>query len=221
MFPLRTDINSKSFPFFTYFLILGNIFLFIYSFFMPGGFETVLRKYGCIPNELIYGKDIAPYIDFPVYLTSITSMFFHASWMHLLGNMLFLFVFGKNIEDWFGHWKFLGFYIGCGIAACIVQILLSPLSKIPMVGASGAIAGVMGAYFLLYPSSRVSTWIPVFWVIEIPAFLWLGIWIIEQIVSSMGGPGGSPIAFFAHIGGFFVGLFWVKKLRGKKTGGWK
>ncbi|MDD5528958.1 MAG: rhomboid family intramembrane serine protease [bacterium] len=220
MFPLRTDIKSKSFPFFTYFLILVNTFLFVYSFFMPGGFEITLKKYGCIPYELIYGKDIAPYASFPVYLTTITSMFFHASWTHLLGNMLFLFVFGKNIEDWFGHWKFLGFYIACGVAASIVQILLSPLSKIPMVGASGAIAGVMGAYFLLYPLSRVSTWVPIL-VIDVPAFLFLGIWIILQILSSTGGPGGSPIAFFAHIGGFFIGLYWVKKLRLKKTGNWR
>lgn len=220
MFPLRTNNPVKSFPVFTLLFILINIFFFFRSYFGVYGFEFILRKFGCIPYELIYGRDIEPYVDFPVYFTTITSMFLHGSWWHLLGNIWFLFGFGKNVEDWLGYGRYVLFYLGCGIAASIVQVLLSPLSTIPMVGASGAIAGIMGAYLLLYPMSKIVCYIFPFSILELPAFLFLGFWIIWQIFSSIGGGGGS-IAFFAHIGGFFVGLFWVKKMKSNKLRNWR
>ncbi len=178
---------------------------------------------GLIPGEILHtakpgsGVALAPgmicMVDaVPKYWTVITSMFMHGGWFHLIGNMLFLWVFGNNIEDATGHGKFLIFYLLCGIAAAATQTLVSPHSVVPMVGASGAISGVLGAYLLLYPKVRVHTLIvlPIYiTTVALPAWVMLGYWIALQLLSGLGSlreidKGG--VAFFAHIGGFIAGL---------------
>ena len=152
----------------------------------------------------------------PKYWTVLTSMFMHGGWLHLIGNMVFLWVFGNNIEDVMGHGKFLIFYLLCGVVAAATQTFVSPHSLVPMVGASGAISGVLGAYILLYPNVRVHTLIllPFFiTTVALPAWVMLGYWILIQVLSGLGSlseieKGG--VAFFAHVGGFIAGLVLVK-----------
>jgi len=144
----------------------------------------------------------------PAYATMITSMFLHGGWMHLIGNMLYLWVFGNNIEDAMGHAKFIGFYVTCGILAALSHALTDPSSSIPMVGASGAISGVLGAYLLLFPRARVLVMMPGLGVTRVAAGFVLGMWFVMQLLSggmSIGSTGGG-VAFFAHIGGFLAGM---------------
>jgi membrane associated rhomboid family serine protease len=143
----------------------------------------------------------------------ITSMFMHGGWMHLLGNMLFLWVFGNNIEDSMGHLRFLFFYLACGVAASLAHVFFSPASQVPMVGASGAISGVMGAYILLYPSARVRTYFPPFFFFRIRAFFFLLLWFVLQLYDGLAMPGTPEeggVAVWAHIGGFVAGLLLIK-----------
>ncbi|MBE0635813.1 rhomboid family intramembrane serine protease [Candidatus Bipolaricaulota bacterium] len=174
-------------------------------------------QYSLIPSELLSGKDLPPLIPIPIWFTLLTSLFLHGGILHLLGNMLYLWIFGDNVEDAMGPVRFLGFYILCGIAAALAQIAIGPSSSIPMLGASGAIAGVLAAYFMLYPQSRVLTLIPLFFflrIVAVPAVFLLGFWFLLQVVSgarSVGSSGG--VAFFAHIGGFLAGLFLVFPFR--------
>ncbi|HMF28037.1 MAG TPA: rhomboid family intramembrane serine protease, partial [Candidatus Cybelea sp.] len=154
--------------------------------------------------------------------TLITSMFLHGSWMHIIGNMWYLWIFGDNVEDRLGHGRFIVFYLVCGIAAALGQIAIDPRSTLPTIGASGAIAGVMGAYFVLYPRSRIVTLIPLFFffqVIEVPAIFFLGIWFLMQFVSGVGsivstiGRGTGGVAFWAHVAGFVAGITGVGLFR--------
>lgn len=225
MIPLKDDNPTSTFPFFTALFMAICVFLWGYELYLGRGLEPFLRRFGCIPYEITHNVDLSPYIEFPVYFTLITSMFLHGSWLHIIGNMWFLYIFGDNVEDWLGHFRFVVFYLGCGIAASALQVLFYPASKIPTIGASGAIAGIMGAYLILYPKARVLTLVPIFFffrIMRLPAFLFLGIWILLQLLLGMVTlGGGSHIAFFAHIGGFFVGLFWVRWLKKRKTLGWR
>jgi len=176
----------------------------------PDFLGEFLQVYGVVPAEL----------HFP---TLITSMFLHGSWSHVLGNMWYLWIFGDNVEDRLGHGRFIGFYLLCGVIASFGQIMLDPGSTLPMIGASGAIAGVMGGYFVLYPQSRVLTLIPliIFWeIIELPAIMLLGFWFLMQLFSAgaiavtanaTGGSGG--VAFMAHVAGFIIGMIAVFVLR--------
>ncbi len=209
MIPLKDDIPSGRFPIITWILIVANIGIFIYEKLV--GLPYIVQKYGCIPFEIIHGVDLPPYVDTPIYVNIITSMFLHGSWLHLIFNMLFLFVFGDNVEDWFGHFKFLFLYIICGLAGALSQIIASINSRIPMVGASGAIAGVMGSYLVLYPRAKILTIFPFFIFIRIillPAWFYLGYWIALQVLGSMFTPAYTAgVAFLAHLGGFFAGMF--------------
>ena len=179
--------------------------------------EWFQTQYALIPAELLGRRDLPPTIVLPLLLTLLTSMFLHGSIMHLLGNMLYLWIFGDNVEDAMGSLRFLGFYLLCGVTAAFAQIAVGPGSSIPMIGASGAIAGVLAAYFMLYPRSRVLTLIPLFFfmrLVAIPAVFLLGFWFILQLiagVNSVSNSGG--VAFFAHIGGFVAGLFLVFPFR--------
>ena len=155
--------------------------------------------------------DLRPYASVPLPLTIITAMFMHAGFLHLAGNMLYLWIFGNNIEDILGHFTYIIFYFGCGLAAAVGHILFNLNSTIPMVGASGAIAGVLGAYMVLYPTARVHTLLPFpffFQVVPIPAFIILGFWFLIQLLSATAGSEGG-IAFMAHIAGFVAGLGFV------------
>lgn len=179
--------------------------------------EWFQTKYALIPAELLGRRDLPPTIVLPLLLTLLTSMFLHGGIMHLLGNMLYLWIFGDNIEDAMGSVRFLGFYVLCGVAAAFAQIAAGPSSSIPMIGASGAIAGVLAAYFMLYPRSRVLTLIPLFFfmrLVAVPAIFLLGFWFVLQVIASansLADAGG--VAVFAHIGGFIAGLFLVFPFR--------
>ena len=204
MIPIKVRQPSYSTPVVTICLIVVNVLIFLYEFWLglvdPYTLNRFMDVYSLRPA----------YFSFT---NVFTAMFVHANWMHVLGNMLFLWVFGDNVEDILGHGKYLIFYLACGVAAAMAQVAMDPSSRVPMVGASGAIAGVMGAYFVLYPRSRVLTLIPWIFiqVVELPATVLLGFWFLMQLVNagaiaataSMRGSGG--VAFAAHVAGFVVG----------------
>jgi membrane associated rhomboid family serine protease len=153
----------------------------------------------------------------PPWVTPVTSMFLHGGWLHLIGNMVFLWIFGNNVEDALGRGRYLLLYLGSGVAAALSQALSSPDDRVPMIGASGAIAGVLGAYLLLYPWAKVHVflWIVIFFrIVTVPAWILLGLWFVMQLVSGLTRPAGSPgVAFWAHVGGFVSGLILVLLLR--------
>jgi membrane associated rhomboid family serine protease len=200
MIPLRDVIPSRTFPFVTVTIIVLNGLAWLLELSLsPGQLRQFLYVYGVVPADFH-----AP--------TLVTSMFLHGSWSHILGNMWYLWIFGDNVEDNCGHGWFVVFYLLCGIAAALGQVVMNSDSMLPTIGASGAIAGVMGAYFVLYPQSRVLTLIPLFFwfeVIELPAIVLLGFWFLLQLVSAgtvaatAGTSGG--VAFAAHVAGFLVG----------------
>jgi membrane associated rhomboid family serine protease len=169
--------------------------------------------YGLVPGEFLSGVDLPPMISLPIWITLFTSMFLHGGLVHLLGNMLYLWIFGDNVEDAMGHGKFLAFYLLCGMAAAFAQMAVSPHSAVPQIGASGAIAGVLAAYFMLFPYARVLTLIPIFFfirLVSIPAVVLLGFWFILQVISGASSLGStSGVAWFAHIGGFIAGALLV------------
>ncbi|MCK4574840.1 rhomboid family intramembrane serine protease [candidate division WOR-3 bacterium] len=216
MIPLKDDNPTRTFPFITIALIVINCILFIIELSQGKYLITFIESFGCIPYEITMGTDVEPFIFFPVRLTIITSMFLHGGWMHLVGNMLYLWIFGNNIEDKLGHLRFIIFYFIVGITASIAQILINPYSTIPQIGASGAISGVLGAYLLLFPKAKVLTLVPLFYfirVIKLPAFVILGFWIALQIINgfaSLSYTAVGGVAFFAHIGGFIAGLLFIK-----------
>ena len=214
MIPIKDDNPQLATPWATYGLIAANVLAWLLL--QNAGFGDSLQpsvcKYGLVPVEITGGEGVgkcSSYTDFG-YLNVITSMFMHGGWMHILGNMLFLWIFGGNLEDAMGSVRFLTFYLLCGIGAAAAQVISGPGSVIPMVGASGAIGGVMGGYLVLYPRVKVHILVPIFvlfWTFRVPAWAMLGYWIALQLIEgivSFGSPGGG-IAFWAHIGGFLMG----------------
>jgi membrane associated rhomboid family serine protease len=206
MFPLRDTQPSYSKPVITLLLIVVNLLVFF--------FEISLDPY--TRNDFIAAHGLVP-AQFSLF-NLLTSMFLHGGWLHVLGNMWFLWIFGDNIEDILGHGKYLIFYLLCGAAAGMAQYLASPDSRVPMVGASGAIAGVMGAYLIRFPHSRIHTLIFVFifiTTVEVPAWLMLIFWFVSQLFNGVGSIGyshvseGSGVAFMAHVGGFIAGIVLV------------
>jgi membrane associated rhomboid family serine protease len=205
MFPLRDTQPSYSRPVVTISLIIVNILVFLYEFSLDEySRNAFISIYGLVPENFHL-------------LNVFTSMFLHGGWLHVLGNMWFLWIFGDNIEDTLGHGKYLLFYLLCGVAAALAQVFLSPLSRVPMVGASGAIAGVMGAYMVKYPNARIQTLVFIFIFItriDVPAWLMLIYWFAIQLFSGFGSIGTTAInqggtAFFAHVGGFIAGIVLV------------
>ena len=218
MLPIGDDDSDRRFaPFINYLLIAINILVFVFLQGM-GGNEKFTYAFSTVPAEILTGKDIATGVleptPVPVYFTLITSMFMHGGWAHLLGNMLFLWVFGDNIENRIGHMRYLIFYLVCGIIASLSHVFVSGSDSLtPSLGASGAISGVLGGYLLLFPSRRVRV-IMGYGVSTVPAFVALGIWIVFQVISQMGvlggDQGGGGVAYAAHIGGFIAGLLLIK-----------
>lgn len=212
MLPLQDDNPTERPPIVTIAIIAACTLVFAYQLTLsekPG--EVFAFQYGAIP-AVIFSHAALPHdiVSIPATLTLITSMFLHGGWMHLLGNMLYLWIFGNNIEEAMGHLKFAVFYILCGILAALSHALTDPASQIPMVGASGAISAILGAYLLLYPRARVLVLIPppFFGTTYVPAVIVLGVWFLGQLYSggiALGSHGGG-IAFFAHIGGFVAGM---------------
>ncbi|HOI45204.1 MAG TPA: rhomboid family intramembrane serine protease [Candidatus Aminicenantes bacterium] len=213
--PLRDENPGGRFPIVTLFLVTLNTALFLASVFSEKGLEYFALTYGAIPFEISHFVSLPGSVPLAPPLTLFTSMFLHGSFFHLAGNMLYLWIFGNNIEESLGAVKFLLFYVASGLAAGLSQVAFSPNSQIPMIGASGAIAGVLGAYFILYPHARVQTLVFLFIyirVVPIPAAVLLGIWFLMQLLNV--GMGGG-VAWFAHLGGFLAGVVLIKWLAGK------
>lgn len=218
MIPIRDEIKTHRTPIVNYALVVINVLVFLWMFLNSGNLESIYYEYALIPSNFLNGIDLGDVKDV------FTSMFMHGGWMHLIGNMLYLWIFGDNIEDRLGHIGYLIFYLAGGIAAALLQTLISPGSQIPMVGASGAIAGVLGAYLVMYPNSRVYTFIPIGFYARVrlvPAVVVLGLWFLLQLISGVGSLGAldqGGTAYFAHIGGFIFGLIvgWMFKRRGRE-----
>ena len=212
MFPLRDDAPRLTLPFVTLLLIAVNVAVFVHQFRMglesPKAQLAFIHTFGFVPARIGTAlTGIEPAIA--GLLPIATSMFLHGGWLHLIGNVWFLWIFGDNVEDELGHFAFLIFYLGCGVVAAVAQFLADPGSAIPMVGASGAIAGVMGAYLIRFPRARVRVLITIiiFWTtIELPAFLMLTYWFAIQVYSGTGSAAGGGVAWWAHIGGFVAGV---------------
>ena len=217
MIPIADDDSDRRIaPLVNYALIAINVLVFVFLQGM-GGNEKFTYAYSTVPAEILTGKDIVSGplepTPIPVYFTLITSMFMHGGWAHLLGNMLFLWVFGDNIENRIGHLRYLIFYLLCGIIASLTHVFISGSdSIIPSLGASGAISGVLGGYLLLFPSRRVRVFMGR-GIAAVPAFVALGLWIVFQVIAGIGVLGGTEtggVAYGAHIGGFVAGLVLIK-----------
>jgi len=210
MIPLRDSIRAHRFPAVTIGLIAANVAVFLYQYLLlPESAQRIIFQYGLIPRELTSGVPVVPH-PFPAEVTLFTSMFVHGGFFHVAGNMLYLWIFGNNVEDAMGHARFILFYLLSGLAAAFTQVMAGPSSAIPMVGASGAVSGILGAYLLLYPHARVLTLITLGWfwrLVEIPALVVLGFWIVVQVVNGLitFNFQGGGVAWFAHIGGFAAG----------------
>jgi len=218
MIPLRDDQPRFSTPYVTYFLIGLNLVAFLFEATLtPQNFKALLYQLGMVPANitgfLAGGSRVGLMAAF---LPALTSMFLHGSWMHVIGNMWFLWIFGDNIEDHLGHFKYLLFYLLSGLGAAFAQVILNPHSIVPTVGASGAIAGVLGAYFLLYPRAKVLIWFPILFLFYLPAWVTLGYWFAMQFVSGAATSLASysdtrgGVAFWAHVGGFVAGIILIK-----------
>lgn len=207
MIPLKDDVRSSTFPLVTILIIAINVAVFAYQLTLGrAGGEVFIYRAAAIPYEVTHLVDIGPRSLVPLPFTLFTAMFVHGGLFHLAGNMLFLWIFGDNIEDKFGHILYALFYLAAGVVASLSHILVSPSTTIPMIGASGAIAGVLGAYFVYFPRAQVKTLIfLLFFVttVSVPAVLFLGLWFLMQVTSS--GFGGEGVAWYAHIGGFVAG----------------
>ncbi len=206
MIPLRDNVPSQTVPFVTYGLIAVNAAAFLLTRNLGSAAEPFLYQYGFIPVRL-WTEGLAQ-----VGPSLLTSQFLHGGWLHLLSNLWYLWIFGDNVEDRLGHGRFLFFYLACGVAAGLAQAWNHPGQPIPTIGASGAIAGVLGAYFILYPTARILTLVPVIIFLEfiqLPAFFFLAFWFVQQYLMGLmatGMTGQSGVAWWAHIGGFLAGI---------------
>jgi len=220
-FPIRDDQPRYSTPFINYFIIGLNIAVYLLvevpiQVQGPRAMNLLIAQFGLIPHDLVRAVSGLP--QYPLganILTILTSMFMHGGLFHILGNMWILWIFGDNVEDYLGHFSYLTFYLICGVAAALTDIALTPTSNIPMIGASGAIAGVMGAYFLLYPRAKVLTWVIFIFFWWLPAWIWLGFWFLGQFFDTIGMASSAHhqtggIAVAAHVGGFVTGLILIK-----------
>ncbi len=209
MIPYKADNPVSIFPFVTIGLIVVNVFVFILQMTVPGDPEEIVFAYGAIPHFLMTFNTVQPVHP---SLTVFTSMFMHGGLLHLGGNMLYLWIFGNNIEDQLGHFKFIIFYFLCGYIAAYSHAMSDPYSMIPMVGASGAVSGILGAYLLLFPRARIHTLVFLLFfvqVVRLPALFIIGFWILIQVLNGMMSQGAADqggIAWFAHIGGFISGI---------------
>jgi membrane associated rhomboid family serine protease len=218
MFPIGDDREAGGgAPLVVIALVILNVLAFLFELSQPseGALQSFIQAWGVVPHEYAVRQDLPPHIPLPFWSTLFTSMFLHAGWLHLGGNMLYLWIFGDNLERVMGSARFLLFYLICGIAAGLAQILASGASNIPSLGASGAISGVLGGYLVLFPRNRVRV-LTRGGIMSVPAVLVLGLWIVIQVISGLGTFGNTAesggVAFMAHIGGFVAGLVLVKPM---------
>jgi membrane associated rhomboid family serine protease len=223
MIPLRDTIPSSRFPLITTGIICVNVLVFIGELTLSGyQLQDFFQTWGLVPRRFTQAR-LEPH-----YSAFLVSIFLHGNWMHIIGNMWSLWIFGDNVEDRMGRGGFLCFYLLSGLAAGVLHVMTNPNSGVPTVGASGAIAGVMGAYLLLFPHSTVVTLVPIFFflqIVELPAVLFLIVWFLINVYSGLGsltdGAASGGVAWWAHIGGFLVGVLWALPLRrrlGKQRG---
>jgi membrane associated rhomboid family serine protease len=220
MIPIKDRNPTYRFPVVNIAIIVANIAIFLYEVSLGSRLESFFLRFGVVPLDFSTSFN-SSHGSVATYVPILSSMFLHGGWLHLGGNMLFLWIFGDNVEDKLGHGRYFVFYVMCGIAASLVHIVIDPSSGIPTVGASGAISGVLGAYLLMFPKARVVTLIPIFifvHVAELPAFIVLGFWFVLQFFSGLvslgyqtAGMGG--VAWWAHVGGFVSGLLLVLPMR--------
>jgi membrane associated rhomboid family serine protease len=214
MIPLRDNITHSRPPYVNYALIAFTTLVFLWELSLGPHLAKVAGILGFVPVRFVAAL-FSPQFDFAAtFIPLFTALFLHGGWLHLLGNMWFLFIFGDNVEDVLGHWRYLLFYLVCGVSANLIFLMFSPYSIVPLIGASGAIAGVMGAYLNLFPGARILTlffliFIPIF--LELPAYFFLGLWFLMQfffgsVTTMHAAPGGGGVAWWAHVGGFVVGI---------------
>ena len=222
--PLHDHIRRQTLPAFTFTLIAVNLLAFIAELWIGPHIDEVVFYFGIIPARYTVPKIALQHTLPGLLLPLFASMFLHGGWLHLLGNMLFLFVFGRSIEDRYGHLKFLLIYFLGGLAGALVHIVLNAGSRVPTIGASGAIAGVLGAYFISYPGARITTLVPIlffFWTFEVPALVLLGYWFLIQFftgfqMQAIQSATAGGVAWWAHVGGFLAGLVLSLILRPKR-----
>ncbi len=224
MIPLRDENPTRRFAFFNTALIAACVAVFFWEFSLgPQQAQAAIMALGLVPDALVGGGQVpagAPLHS--AWPTLLTSMFLHGGLMHLAGNMLYLWIFGDNVEDRMGHGRYVLFYVLCGLAAALAQALPDPDSRVPMVGASGAISGVLGAYLVMFPGVRVLVLIPLGFfsrTVRLPALLVLGLWFALQLLSELAGPAGAGVAFRAHIGGFVAGMLLMPLFRRRAGNG--
>lgn len=215
MIPIRDSMRSETFPIMNLSIIVINVLVFVLELSLDEqGLTAFLYTFGIVPfsvtNNLLTGN-----LGMGLFVPFLTTMFLHGGWVHLIGNMLFLWVFGDNIEDRLGNLRYLLFYLLVGVAATIGQILIDPLAREPLVGASGAIAGILGAYILCYPKSKIVTLLPIFFFftfVEVPALFFLILWFLIQAFNGLASIGatGNAVAWWAHIGGFVAGMALIR-----------
>lgn len=217
MIPIRDTIRSSRFPVVNWLIIIANVFVFCLEYFLPSNLsQQLVSTFALTPANVSLAQPAT-------LLPFFTHMFLHGSWYHLISNMWFLMIFGDNIEDRLGSTRYLLFYLLGGLSAALLQFFFSPTLDVPTLGASGAIAAVMGAYFVLYPASRVVTFIPIFFFggfIRLPAIIYLGVWFVMQLFSGfssfvIGAGAADGIAWWAHVGGFLFGMLFVRAFTGK------
>ncbi len=209
MIPLYDTLHSRRFPVVNWMLIVANVLVFLYEISLsPAALDRLTRTWGLVPVQLL----VRPA---ELWITIFTSMFLHGGWFHIISNMWVLFIFGDNVEDRLGGMRYLLFYLLSGVAAALMETFILPNSPVPTIGASGAIAGVLGAYLVLYPRAKVASLVPIlfiFTIIDIPAFLFLLFWFVSQLFSgwlALQGSAGSGVAWWAHVGGFLFGVLAV------------
>lgn len=226
MIPLHDDNPTEITPYVTVTFIVACSLIFLWQFTQgPQGQQVIAYGLGVVPSVLFGHAQLPPELyRVPALISVLTSMFLHGGWMHLIGNMLYLWIFGNNVEDSMGHVRFVIFYVVCGVAAVLAHAWPNPESNIPMIGASGAISGVLGAYLLLHPHARVLVAIPLGFflhTVRLPAMWVLGFWILLQLINSaLADPSRGGVAFLAHVGGFVAGLVLIPFFKHKNVRLW-
>lgn len=222
MVPISDTNPTRRVPLVNWTLITINVVVFLFELTLPERqLNRLVAMWGAVPNNVLFALAHPLATPLNVWATLFTSQFLHAGWAHIIGNMLFLWVFGDNIEDALGHFTFLIFYLVSGVAAAIAQSVVLGPSRIPSVGASGAIAGILGAYIVLYPWARVNILIPafiLFWTVQVPALIVIGWWFVQQFFYGIGelySAASSGVAFWAHIGGFITGMILILPFIGR------
>jgi membrane associated rhomboid family serine protease len=213
MIPLK-DLNPRrSFPAVTLLLILANVVVFLYQIVLPqAAGDAFVKTYALTPSHIKLALEGHHYTPLQAFLPLFTCMFLHGGWLHIIGNMWFLWIFGDNVEDQFGHFGYLMFYIICGLGSGVSQVIFSWGSKVPSLGASGAISGVLGAYIVFFPRARILTLVPlliIFFTVRVPAAVFIGLWFVMNFLSGVGSLGAvntAGVAWWAHVGGFLIGV---------------